>query len=181
MRQDEFMNDQPKKSFGRGKSKAITLKPWQSQVNGEAKATMLRCWDGLMGCEGYKPKSAFHLHPLICDQCAEPMVFRFGISRTEVEMLAMVLHLDDGMYKTARYFKASAEKIQAMEAGREQYITQFIKAIKPLKNRFEIEAKTKSFRDWFFGQLGVEVPTAKPKAVKGFATIGSAVPVGDRA
>lgn len=171
MRDDEFMDDGPKKSFGRGKSQAVKLKPWQSLVNGEVKATSVRCWDGLTGCEGFKPKAAFRLHPMICDQCAEPMVFRFGISRTDVELLANILHLDAGLYKTARYFKAKDEKIQAMEAGREHYIAQFMKAIKPLKNRHEIETKTKSFRDWFFDQVGLEFPKEKAKTVKGFASL----------
>jgi hypothetical protein len=181
MKDDEFMDGNPKPAFARGKSKAVTLKPWQTNVNGEVKATLQRCWDGFLGCEGYKSKAAFRLHPLICDQCAEPMVFRFGISRTDVELLAMVLHMDAGLYRTANYFKANKDKIQAMEAGRDQYIGQFIKQIRTLRNRFEIEAKTKSFRDWWFDSVGVELPKEKARGVKGFVSIDSALPVGDRA
>lgn len=171
MRDDEFMDESPKRSFGRGKSKVVALKPWQAHVDGEVKATNQRCWDGLTGCEGYKPKSAFRLHPMICDQCAEPMVHRFGITRSDMELLANILQMDSGMYVTARRFGATPEKIQAMEVGRDRYISQFINTIKPLRNRFEIEAKTKSFRDWFFSQAGAEFPQEKLKSVKGFASL----------
>lgn len=172
MTNDFMPPDEAQPKFGRGKSKVVALKPWQSRVDGEAKATMFRCWDGLLGCEGYKPKSAFRLHPLVCDQCTEPMVFRFGVTRTDLELLAMVLHMDAGLFKTAQYFKAAPEKIQAMEAGREHYIGQFVKMVKPMRNRFEIEAKTKSFRDWWFDQVGVQLPKEKTRAVKGFVAIG---------
>jgi len=169
---DDFMEDQPR--YSKGKAKPVSLKPWQSVVKGEIKATSLRCWDGLTGCEEYKPKTAFRLHPLICDQCAEPLIFKFSVTRTDMELLAMVLQMDAGMYKTARYFKAKPEKIQALEAGREQYISQFVNMIKKMRNRFEIEAKTKSFQDWFYAQAEVDLPKSKTKSVKGFVTLAEA-------
>jgi hypothetical protein len=129
-----------------------------------------RCWDGLLGCEQSKSKSEFKYHPRICNTCMDALCFKYQVPHADAEMLTLLLSMDAGMYRTARYLKAEANKIGAMERFREKYIPQFLSSLKPLKSRHEIEAKGKAFRAWWSDQIGMDKSKSFGSAVNGFVT-----------
>lgn len=136
----------------------------------------LRCWDGVFGCEQHKPPNDFRFHPLLCLSCVEGLCLHYSVPRGDIELLTALLSMDAGLYRTARYFKAPAEKISALNAGRDRYIPQLLNAIKAMRNRHEIEAKGKAFRDWWFAQAEIEFPKeAEHNASAGMATISESL------
>ena len=124
----------------------------------------VRCWDGILGCEQTFDKGSFKAHPLLCDRCADGVALRFGISRSKVELMTLLIAVDAGLYRSAAYLKADQEKIRVLESQRDRYLRGLYETIAKIGEKDSEKHKTtmKNFREWFYDQAGIEKP--KPKA-----------------
>lgn len=169
---DDFMTDnQPR--FKKGKAKPLALKPNQALVDGKI-VQKGRCWDGLLGCEEHKFKGEFRYHPLLCDGCAYAIADAYGVPRAEVEMLTLLLHMDAGLYRSAKYLNANPDKVEALGKGREVYIRNLFASVKAAGGNAEkVKAKIRAYRDWFHAEAEIEVE--KPKGAQGFKSLATMV------
>lgn len=169
---DDFMTDnQPR--FKKGKAKPLALKPNQALVDGKI-VQKGRCWDGLLGCEEHKFKGEFRYHPLLCDGCAYAIADAYGVPRSDVELLTLLLHMDAGLYRSAKYLHANADKVTALEKGRGIYLKQLFTSVKAAGgNSKKVEAKIRAFRDWFHAEAEIEV--APQKGAQGFKSLAAMV------
>lgn len=167
---DDFM---PPETYRKGKAKPPALKAHQTMVDGEV-VRKGRCWDGLLGCEEYKFKGEFRYHPLLCDGCAYAIADAYGAPRADVELLTLLLHMDAGLYRSAKYLKANPDKVEALGKGREIYIRNLFQSVKAAGgNGDKVKAKIRAFRDWFHAEAEIEVE--KPKGAQGFKSLAAMV------
>lgn len=130
-----------------------------------------RCWDGLHGCEQHRPRHDFRFHPLLCLLCVDGVCMRYGVQRSDVELLTLILSMDSGLYRTARYFKASEDKLRALDAGRVTYIPHLLREVKPLgRDTAAVQVKIRAYQDWFMDQAGVSLPKGSGGHVRGFVS-----------
>jgi hypothetical protein len=131
-----------------------------------------RCWDGLLGCEQQFDKRAFRLHPLLCERCSQGVALRFSISYSDIEFMTMLLAQDASLYRTAAYFGANKDKVRTMELRRDHYLGELFQAVRAAKDPKKVAAVGKSYRDWFFQQVGLEFPNERAKpAPKGMVSV----------
>lgn len=173
---DDF--NAPIERYSRGNTKTTALKPWQSRNEAGVVVTdKFRCWDGLLGCEEFKSEKLFKWHKLLCDQCAQALTMRFSVPQSEAELIALLVNQDAGLFRMAKYFKVSEEKTKPLEKAQEMHLKRLFDSVNKCKNRHEIEAVNKAYRDWFHAEIGLEPESPKP--VKGFTAAAHGLPVGD--
>lgn len=173
---DDFMSPEP---FRKGKSKVVELKAWQSRQGEKVTVSKFRCWDDPLGCEAFKVSTDFRFHPRICNACSAAISTRYGVKQSEMPMLGLILTLDHGLFKSVRYLKAPADKVEALDRAKEIHVKRLMDSIQAAgANQSKIKAVHKAYRDWFYAQAEVELE--KPKGAQGFASVAAMLPVGDR-
>lgn len=110
-----------------------------------------RCWDGLLGCEETKnAETEFKWHPRICNSCALGISLQFDVQKSDFDLLALLLSQDAGLFRAAKYFKSSPDKILALQKGQEPHIKHLVESIKNAgSNANKIELVNMNYRKWF--------------------------------